>query len=96
MLTHFVGGISTDEAFKYINPELRFWLIEILGSTAAGLVALNGYRNRRYAQTQPTDAQQRVITDIKQEQKVAEVKSEVTPVTAKAIAEAIISKTSNV
>lgn len=94
VLTTWDGLMASDEAVKYVNPIVRFWLLFVVGGFASGLVAVNGYRNMRYGKSQPTDAQQKVLTDSKVEQKIAGVKSETpaTPITAKDVVNAILEK----
>lgn len=42
--------LSTEEAYKYNNPVLLFWLKIALGSSLAGINALVGFRSKTYSQ----------------------------------------------
>lgn len=40
---------STDEAAKYIEPQVRFWLLLAVGCTLQGMHALSKFRDRSYS-----------------------------------------------
>lgn len=41
--------LSGEEAYKYVNPELLFWLKALIGSTIAGLSGLKAFRSLTFA-----------------------------------------------
>ncbi len=48
-LTSLSLGFTNDDAYKYVNPVLLYWLKLSIGSTASGLVALQSFRNNVFA-----------------------------------------------
>lgn len=48
VLTALNMSFATDESAKYINPELRFWLLISIGSIIQGLHALSKFRDDSY------------------------------------------------
>jgi hypothetical protein len=41
--------ISTEEAYKYCNPEVLFWLKVTIGSTISGANGLKAFRSMTFA-----------------------------------------------
>lgn len=52
MFTFMQGFLSSDEAYKYIDPYLLFWLKLCVGSLAAGAASLKMYRSTGFAEHQ--------------------------------------------
>lgn len=45
VFTFMQGYLSSDEAYKYINPYYLFWMKLVVGSCAAGAASLKMYRS---------------------------------------------------
>jgi hypothetical protein len=58
MLTTMATAFTSEEAYKYVNPFVLFWTKICVGSFASGLVALQSFRNRIYAEHMQRKAQQ--------------------------------------
>lgn len=56
VLSSFCAAIltymATEEAYKYVNPILLFWLKVALGSTSSSISALVAFRSKVYTQHQ--------------------------------------------
>ena len=53
-LTNLSMGLSSDDAYKYVNPYLLFYMKLSCGTLAAGLTAVNGFRNKQiYSRPEP-------------------------------------------
>lgn len=48
MFTAVLANFSSEEAYKYVDPWVLFYLKAILGSVAAGLGALKAFRSQSY------------------------------------------------
>lgn len=44
------GYFTSDEAYKYINPFVLFWIKYIIGGCSAVCVGLKAYRNTSFAE----------------------------------------------
>lgn len=60
---------STDEAAKYIDPEIRFWILLAVGCSLQGLHALSKFRDGTYGRHM--EGKRLEAEDIKREQKKA-------------------------
>lgn len=49
MLTGIALVFTSEEAYKYVNPYVLFWLKLSIGSTTSGLVALQSFRSKVFA-----------------------------------------------
>lgn len=49
MLTAISLAFTGEEAYKYVNPYLLYWLKLGIGSLASGLVALQSFRSKVFA-----------------------------------------------
>lgn len=50
----FQTFFSSEEAYKYVNPAVLFWLKCVFGSLLAGVSALKMFRSTSYADHQTT------------------------------------------
>jgi len=51
-LTGALTGLAQEEAYKYVNPVVLFWLKLGIGCTSGSLQSLVAYRNQQYAKHQ--------------------------------------------
>lgn len=66
--------MATEEAYKYVNPFLLFWLKVALGSTSSSISALVAFRSKVY-----TQHQQQVKADATGQTQTVETKPSVKP-----------------
>lgn len=52
VLTSLSLGMTNDDAYKYVNPFILFWSKVIIGALASGLVTLQSFRSKVFAQHQ--------------------------------------------
>ena len=49
-LTAWLTYISTEEAYKYVNPVVLFWIKVGFGSSSSAIQALVAFRNKQFAE----------------------------------------------
>lgn len=63
MLSYWESSLGKDEAFKYWNPTLLYFVKDIEGGLLAGLIALNFFRSKSYADHRAAQENKQVIID---------------------------------
>lgn len=57
--TAFASGLLTylasEESYKYLDPQVRFWAIAFLGSTVTGFNAVKAFRSMTYGRNYNQD-----------------------------------------
>lgn len=78
MLSYWESSLGKDEAFKYWNAYLLYFTKEFDGAILAGLIALNFFRSKSYADHRAAQENKQVI--IAGDKTVTETTNENTPI----------------
>jgi len=53
-----MGMLSSDDASKYVSPQVLFWMKFSLGGISAGLLALKMFRSNSYSDSKKQQTQE--------------------------------------